>query len=196
MLPESLRSTSAAALLCAGALFAGCVTIAWDVPSKHKPFGMKNCRACHDASMRKVPKLEPLPTAPAAPLKDATPEARRQAAQMSSLMRYKADGLCFQCHIKLDPAEMKESPAWLHGPYALGACLVCHSPHESMNPKLLLEYPLAKLCGQCHAGLHKKEKDELYPEENRLGRKSCLDCHNPHYLPEGSPKFPVGRPPL
>ena len=174
------------------AVAAGCVTIAWDVPSKHKPVAQENCRACHDASGRGVPLLKPLVQVQFPRNQLKTREERRTAQALRRLMRYRSDRLCYQCHTKLNPEKMKEKPAWVHGPYGLGACLVCHHPHESMGPHLLTSYPLVKNCKRCHPTLHKGEA--LFPEQDRLGKNACSKCHNPHFLPKGSAKFPVTRP--
>jgi predicted CXXCH cytochrome family protein len=85
-----------------------------------------------------------------------------------------APGLCWDCHKKEDFANR-----FLHGPFAAGACLQCHSPHKSRHAKLLLDSP-AELCAGCHdattfAGLarHREEEGE-----------DCTRCHSPHSAPK------------
>lgn len=51
--------------------------------------------------------------------------------------------LCFTCH-------EKSSDKVLHGPYAEGLCIACHSPHTSSYPDQLLSDP-QDLCLGCHA---------------------------------------------
>jgi predicted CXXCH cytochrome family protein len=53
-----------------------------------------------------------------------------------------AKELCFSCHAKT-------SEKVLHGPYAQGNCIVCHSPHSSNWPNQLLA-PTQELCMGCH----------------------------------------------
>lgn len=93
----------------------------------------------------------------------------------SSLLRYRVDKLCFQCHRGMDPASPENKDKWMHGPFQAGVCLACHTPHESGNPKLLSVYPLEKLCGQCHADFHAKKGAAAYPA------RPCSGCHSPHY---------------
>ncbi len=54
-----------------------------------------------------------------------------------------AKELCFSCHVK-------STEKVLHGPYAQGNCIVCHSPHSSDWPNQLL-VPAQDLCLGCHA---------------------------------------------
>jgi predicted CXXCH cytochrome family protein len=78
--------------------------------------------------------------------------------------------LCFACHTNFLKG------AYFHGPAAAGACLKCHSPHDSHNP-FLLTRPKSETCGVCHIeqrvakGLHDNAKSR-----NLI----CLDCHDPH----------------
>jgi predicted CXXCH cytochrome family protein len=53
-----------------------------------------------------------------------------------------AKELCFSCHAK-------STEKVLHGPYAQGNCIVCHSPHASNWPNQLLA-PTQDLCMGCH----------------------------------------------
>ena len=53
-----------------------------------------------------------------------------------------AKQLCFSCH-------QKSTDKLLHGPYAQGNCLVCHSPHSSPWPDQLLASQ-QNLCMGCH----------------------------------------------
>lgn len=82
--------------------------------------------------------------------------------------------LCWGCHDEEDFVDEV-----LHGPFAAGACLQCHSPHKSQHASLLLRAP-AELCEGCHdattfAGLerHRGERGE-----------DCVGCHGPHSGPE------------
>ncbi len=53
-----------------------------------------------------------------------------------------ANELCFTCH-------EKSGEKFLHGPYAQGNCIVCHSPHASDWPDQLLASP-QDVCMGCH----------------------------------------------
>lgn len=54
-----------------------------------------------------------------------------------------ANDLCFTCHAK-------STERVLHGPYAEGLCIACHSPHSSNYSDQLLADP-QDLCLGCHA---------------------------------------------
>lgn len=63
-----------------------------------------------------------------------------------------ADELCFTCHEKSDEK-------FLHGPYAQGNCVVCHSPHSSDWPDQL-RAPVQDLCMGCHVRARLKVDDQ------------------------------------
>ncbi|MFC2163971.1 cytochrome c3 family protein [Acidobacteriota bacterium] len=78
--------------------------------------------------------------------------------------------ICFSCH-KREKFEGK----FIHGPVAVGDCLVCHHPHESKNSKLL-QIVGNDLCFKCH----KPEKVGQIKDHNREDLQDCLVCHLPH----------------
>jgi predicted CXXCH cytochrome family protein len=81
--------------------------------------------------------------------------------------------LCLMCHDDLTSAVEGE----LDSPHApvTQSCLLCHDPHASDEPKLLLS-SLGSLCGTCHEGedLAEPHGDQLTPSTN------CVSCHRPH----------------
>ncbi|MFQ5630931.1 MAG: cytochrome c3 family protein [bacterium] len=79
--------------------------------------------------------------------------------------------LCVSCHDQADAIVV-------HAPVEAGACVDCHNPHGSKNPRMLVEIDEA-LCFQCH------NKEEVKPAEavslhTPVEAGNCLDCHNPH----------------
>jgi len=76
--------------------------------------------------------------------------------------------LCFQCHA-LDIRKK-----YLHGPLASGGCKVCHDPHRSRFPFLLVSEP-KESCLHCHdaSGIAKKEV-------HRRTQAQCTACHDAH----------------
>lgn len=78
--------------------------------------------------------------------------------------------LCYQCH---DDFATKFKV--LHGPVGGGQCIMCHSPHQSMNEKLLIRKGQA-LCLFCHDS----EQVMAAKEHQDIKDASCTDCHNPH----------------
>jgi predicted CXXCH cytochrome family protein len=82
--------------------------------------------------------------------------------------------LCWDCHDEADYVDEV-----LHGPFAAGACLQCHSPHKSRYASLLLGPP-ADLCERCHDAT---TFPELEQHQTAHG-EDCIECHNPHSAPE------------
>lgn len=77
---------------------------------------------------------------------------------------------CIDCH---EPAlDMR----LLHGPVAIGECLMCHEAHVSANPLLLIE-PSPALCLACHD--QEMLAEGPTPHHADLAR-DCLDCHHGH----------------
>jgi predicted CXXCH cytochrome family protein len=76
--------------------------------------------------------------------------------------------LCFQCHT-LDIRKK-----YLHGPLASGGCKVCHNPHGSRYPFLLVSEP-KESCLHCHdpQAIAKKEV-------HRRTEAQCTACHDAH----------------
>jgi predicted CXXCH cytochrome family protein len=78
--------------------------------------------------------------------------------------------LCYQCH---DDFGTKFKV--LHGPVGGGQCVICHSPHQSMNANLLLRQGQA-ICLYCH----NSEQVMAAEQHQDIKDASCMDCHNPH----------------
>lgn len=78
--------------------------------------------------------------------------------------------LCFMCHRDL------LDHRHLHGPAAVGACTVCHLPHESSNPALLRK-SLGQICISCHI---EERLAQVMHERVIEHDMFCFDCHDPH----------------
>lgn len=82
-----------------------------------------------------------------------------------------APELCYGCHDRF-------AGKFMHSPTSVGACLVCHNPHEA-GGKGLLRMATSDLCYQCHSELegqiHTKGNNVHPPAED-----NCTACHNPH----------------
>ena len=76
--------------------------------------------------------------------------------------------LCFRCH-KLDIRKK-----YLHGPVAVGGCRICHEPHGSGRPYLLVSEP-SKFCFYCH-----DEQMVSRNEAHKGADTSCTTCHDAH----------------
>ncbi len=79
--------------------------------------------------------------------------------------------LCFDCHEGLRSSDKR----YVHGPFAVAQCLICHHPHTTANKHILLQ-PVPKLCYGCHAPDWTNTIDKHELEEY----KQCLDCHSGH----------------
>lgn len=83
----------------------------------------------------------------------------------------KVTALCTKCHRE------QEGPfVWRHLAVDDGSCMACHTPHASVNPRLLMESSNG-LCVRCHF-------ETSFPtvgavnHAHRLDRHArCLDCH-------------------
>ena len=87
------------------------------------------------------------------------------------LQMERVDELCKTCH-----EQFKVSHQYVHGPVAIGQCLVCHNPHRTQYPHLTIR-PGDQLCRYCH----KTVKRTSAPEHYFIGEKVCYECHNPHF---------------
>ncbi|QOY54390.1 hypothetical protein HUE87_10990 [Candidatus Sulfurimonas marisnigri] len=80
--------------------------------------------------------------------------------------------LCYTCHDNYD------NNNFIHGPVGAGGCMLCHDPHESENPKLLVYKTINELCTTCHT-----EKGEMLATVDNIHppvKDSCINCHDPH----------------
>jgi len=78
------------------------------------------------------------------------------------------DELCFQCH------SIDVRKRFLHGPLATGGCKVCHAPHVSMHPFLLISEP-KEFCLHCH------DRDAIVASDAHKGVEAqCTTCHDAH----------------
>jgi predicted CXXCH cytochrome family protein len=76
--------------------------------------------------------------------------------------------LCFKCH-SLDIRKR-----YLHGPLASGGCNVCHDPHGSMYPFLLVAES-REFCLTCH------DANSIAKRNVHKGDKAqCTKCHDAH----------------
>jgi len=78
------------------------------------------------------------------------------------------DQLCVKCH------SLDLHKKYIHGPVASGGCRVCHSPHGSGYPFLLVAKP-EEFCLSCH------NKENLNRNEKHAGLiEECSACHDAH----------------
>ncbi len=90
--------------------------------------------------------------------------------------------LCYMCH------EPNNTKAKVHSPVASGDCVLCHNPHQSPNPKMLMDYPVNKLCFNCHEEEMAKHTYLHLP----VAEGECLSCHDPHESPHDKQLLEAG----
>ena len=88
--------------------------------------------------------------------------------EMSTGVMGGAPTLCYGCHDRIDDKR------YVHGPLAVGDCLVCHDPHRGYGAAHLRQEQ-ALLCANCHAA----RGDAATVACNASGR-GCVSCHDPH----------------
>ena len=90
----------------------------------------------------------PSPTKPEEPIQCASCHDVKTAATGTVIGRAKPPKNCFTCHNEVD-LRLAHS----HVLEPLSNCLMCHDPHGSTRPKLLID-TREKLCTQCHEAGH------------------------------------------
>ncbi len=85
-------------------------------------------------------------------------------------LRVPKEYICDLCH-----KEMRMEKKWFHGPINIGECAVCHYPHQSAYPHLVV-IDTDDICLQCH------QRSSIQDTEDHLDLqgKTCLECHDPH----------------
>ena len=125
--------------------------------SYHKPWWEQKCASCHEGMRRE--------------------EGNAVAGFFPGVPRLvlPPKRLCFKCHDRY-------REKFNHGPADMGACMVCHRPHQShVAPFLLRKKDPNRLCTLCHT----EETFTTRVKHAESGWEDCLDCHDPHA--SGSP---------
>jgi predicted CXXCH cytochrome family protein len=116
----------------------------------HAPVAKQDCRACHTAHP------------------NASEPYRR------NMLRLPSEGaLCLSCHAESGG----QGHAFVHGPVAAGACMLCHVPHSSEEKKLLRK-PANTTCLDCHADVHSRLESGVSRHPPVL--EGCTLCHEAH----------------
>lgn len=76
--------------------------------------------------------------------------------------------LCYACH------DRNDGKRYVHGPLAVGDCLVCHDPHGGLG-SAHLRSEQGLLCRGCHPSRNNSPKVACDSSE-----KGCVGCHDPH----------------
>jgi DmsE family decaheme c-type cytochrome len=133
----------------------------FDMPSKHRVNeGFMECSDCHNPHGAFAPTWG----------MGQRPRMLEQAETN--------DEPCFKCHVE------KRGPfVYEHGSVRVEGCGICHSPHGSMNARLLLRPVVFTLCLECHngggSGTRGQGVDLQSARHNLLDPKfqKCTTCH-------------------
>ncbi len=79
------------------------------------------------------------------------------------------------CH---DDYRQMTARKYAHFP-AQQSCVTCHNPHDSKQPKLLLE-DTGTLCANCHQDIQKIALESPVKHDALTQGSKCANCHNPH----------------
>ncbi len=91
-----------------------------------------------------------------------------------------ADEACLKCH-----ADKRGPFVYEHPPVRVEGCEICHSPHGSVNPRLLVRPAVFTMCLECHNGISGFGKTGFgaptpLTSFHRLEQpqfQNCLTCH-------------------
>lgn len=113
------------------------------------------------------------PAAPKTVVSRHAPYVKKQCAAchtpMTNTLVAAVPELCFSCH-KMGQLEKR----YVHAPALAGFCRLCHDPHASRHPFLLLAPP-RQMCFYCH-NPEDVAKNRVHEDE----QAPCTQCHNPH----------------
>jgi DmsE family decaheme c-type cytochrome len=76
------------------------------------------------------------------------------------------DIVCVKCH-----ADKRGPFVFEHEPVRVEGCQICHTPHASVYPRMLLTARVNTLCLQCHVQI------PTGPHPQNLARQACIMCH-------------------
>jgi predicted CXXCH cytochrome family protein len=132
----------------------------------HSPYAERHCTQCHlPPNIGSSQKLSP---------EEPTSIMGAKLSPNPWLLALPLDQLCTKCHRYDTSRQTVYGKLWIHAPSALGACIVCHSPHLSEYPYMLRRQSIRLCTDQCHSEGYMLET-EVHTEP-----RHCLECHNPH----------------
>lgn len=84
---------------------------------------------------------------------------------------------CLACHYEMMTETLNKTQ--LHWPVIdKKGCINCHSPHASVEKKLL-KGPMLELCGSCHADTIARQ-ERAVTKHAPIAEGKCGECHMPH----------------
>lgn len=137
--------------------------------SSHGPYASKRCYLCHETvttrGLVKSNVAQPV----------TTQDTRRFDAGLPGRLLAPVNTLCLECHPSKSRQLAVKENLWIHGPVSDGLCIMCHSPHASEYPMLLLMGNSIQVCSKCHA------EGFIMPTDDHVKGEECINCHNAHF---------------
>jgi len=134
----------------------------------NQPAGVNDCRECH-ADLFENSVVHPIMESGCQFCHTSTGE-EHPGKGMGFKLTDSYPGICYECH------DEKNTMASVHAPVEEGDCSVCHSPHSSPYPSLILDLFSENACLDCHYIETEAAKSVHGPV--RDGK--CQTCHDPH----------------
>lgn len=133
---------------------------------QHGPYAAGQCERCHNLGQ----------SASFLGSRRATTELRPSAISASapSRLTMPPQQLCITCHSQHGDTFAHDRGLQQHSPVAVGECIGCHNPHQSLRQYMLRGVDNRELCGGCH------EPVTLSPLHAKAPAQDCIDCHNAH----------------
>lgn len=72
------------------------------------------------------------------------------------------------------PAKFKPLKKYLHEPFKMGACQICHTSKNN-QPGKLVKKNIQDICYECHKTRYTKKFDHKPAKDGK-----CMNCHDPH----------------
>lgn len=103
---------------------------------------------------------------------NATHGDARPLEQMTTVYIKANTGTTKKIDYKYLPEALKPFKEYVHPPFEMGACAVCHSPNRS-KPAAIVTHTVGELCYKCHDPI-----GGIKPNGKEI---DCNKCHSPHH---------------
>jgi predicted CXXCH cytochrome family protein len=130
----------------------------------HGPYGSKQCYQCHATEAttglsKQEKRNTPMP---------------KWSGRMPGRLLGPLKQLCQECHVTKSAESAYNRDLWIHGPVSDGMCTLCHSPHQTKYPYMLVQEKTTEICKSCHG------KGFIVETKEHTSGEECIACHNAH----------------
>lgn len=105
-------------------------------------------------------------------LMHATHGDPRPLEQITTLYIKANTGTTKKIDYKYLPEALKPFKAYVHPPFEMGACAICHAPNRA-KPAAIVTHTVGELCYKCHVPI-----GGVKPDGKEI---DCNKCHSPHH---------------